>query len=1107
MLSQHPKRPGFSFVRRFVFWIGLALLALLAGDTNRRSLTASQTPEIEQEKPPATNADSNAAVNDQKPSFQRDVRPILSDKCFQCHGPDQNARMADLRLDDRMDAIDDRGGYRVIDERSPEDSELLARIFTDDPDLQMPPPESNKRLSDEERETLSAWVLGGAEYEQHWAFVPPQKSPIPVVTLDGQRTSNPIDVFVIAKMREQGLTPNPRADRPTLARRVSLDLIGLPPTREQLETFLRDSRIDAYERYVDQLIASPQYGERWARRWLDLARYSDTNGYEKDKPRSIWPYRDWVIDTLNLDPGFDQFTIDQLAGDLLSNPSPSQQIATGFHRNTMTNEEGGVDPQEFRFLSIVDRVSTTGTVWLGLTLGCAQCHSHKFDPISQTEYYGLFAYFNNADEPMYRVRNPKTEQERNSILQRIANMEAALPDQFELPAEKAESRQEGSEAQSPLEQFEEAFQAWRERTAPTVNRWRIARPTKVESNMPIVTIEEDGSVLALGDVTKSDVFAISIPIMSESITAVRLEVLADERLPYGGPGRSSIQAGVEKGGDFYLSDIELSLLDSETSESTTRLDQRSGRRFKFRSGSHSYSGDKRAASDAIDDRADTGWGVAGRTAQNHWAVFALDESLPGSSDTGQAIRIILRHRSFYPSGLGRFRISFTSDDQVFEAVDMPARIQDLLAVEEDRISTKELEELRRYFALTTPGLKEARAPINRLRQRLPKFPTTLVMQEREPQHARETFRHHRGEFLQPREQVPAGIPAVLDGSTSPTIRNRLDFARWLVASDQPLTPRVVVNRHWHAFFGTGIVNTVEDFGYQGESPSHPELLDWLAVDLIENDWSIKRLHRMIVTSDTYRQSSGISEEKLKLDPKNRWLSRSPRVRLDAEQIRDSVLIAAKLMSRQIGGPSVFPPQPPGITEATYSRMPWVESQGADRYRRGIYAFTKRTAPYAMFSLFDGPSGEACVARRTPTNTPLQALTLFNDAFLVEAAREMARSVSLQQPRSSIVKQADARDRESLIISDIFERCLSRRPTQVELERVIRFVDLQRSRLSQPTYEAHTIANAGSIQHWCFQIPFGTKTDTQLTKPEVVDLATWTLLCRSLFNLDEMISKP
>jgi cytochrome c553 len=956
--------------------------------------------------------------------FASKVRPILASACFKCHGPDDAARKAKLRLDAREEALKPaRSRKRAIVPGKPAESELVARIFSDDETEVMPPPATKLVLTKEQKEILKRWVEEGAEYSPHWAFVAPTRPAVPAVK-DAAWPRNPIDRFVQARLEKEKLSPSPVADRYTLVRRVFLDLVGLPPTPAEADAFVNDRRPGAYERLVDRLLASPAYGERWARRWLDLARYADTNGYEKDRPRSIWPYRDWVIAALNADMPYDQFTVEQLAGDMLPNPTRDQVIATGFHRNTMLNEEGGIDPLEFRFHAMADRVATTGTVWLGLTTACAQCHTHKYDPLSHKEYYGLFAFLNNADEPELEIADEETRKRQREI----ERAEAQLPNKLTAAQEKA-------------------FQKWLADERAKAVRWTALRPAEAKGSLPLLTVQPDGSVFVTGDQSKSDTYDLTFRGGWQAITAIRLEVLPDERLPRRGPGRIYYEGPP---GDFFLSELSLTA---------------DGKPVKLTGATQSYAKGGNTAQKALDGDQQSGWSIDGGQGRAHQAVFRLESPL----DAGE-LRLKMLFERYYAAGLGRFRVWVTSDARP-AARDLPAELERLLLIEPQKLTADQTAALRRHFALTSAETKALREPIERQRQQLGRPTTTLVFTERPPENPRPTFVHHRGEFLQPGERVEPGLPAVLSPAAGP--RDRLGFARWLVSPANPLVGRVTVNRHWATFFGTGIVSTPQDFGLQGDLPSHPDLLDWLALEFVERGWSVKHLHRLIVTSATYRQSSRVTPGLLARDPGNRLLARGPRVRLDAEVVRDLVLRSSGLLAMQLGGPSVFPPQPPEVTtEGAYGQLNWKVSDGRDRHRRGLYTFMKRTAPFALFSTFDGPSGEVCLARREVSNTPLQALTMLNDQTILDASREVARRMT-----------DDKGDLETRV-NRAFRDVLTRPPTAEEVAMLTRFLSAQRERFEKKELDAAVVAGAGAG----------------------ADRAAWTALARVLFNLDETIMR-
>jgi hypothetical protein len=984
------------------------------------------------------------------PDFSREVRPILSQHCFKCHGPDDGAREAKLRLDLREAATSqgDSGKIAIVPGK-PDSSELIRRIFSHDADVIMPPPAANKPLSDDERKILRAWVAAGAEYKPHWAFVAPVQTPPPAMPPSDTRSRNPIDAFIETQLKSSTLKPAPEADRYTLVRRVYLDLIGLPPTPEEADAFVSDPAPNAYERVLDRLLASPHYGERWARRWLDLARYADTNGYEKDRTRSIWPYRDWVIAALNADLPFDQFTIKQLAGDMLPNAALADRIATGFHRNTMLNEEGGIDPLEYRYYATVDRVGTTGTVWLGLTVRCAQCHTHKFDPIPHRDYYRMMSFLNNADEKQIDIPVPALVTRRREIERQIAAAEADLPNQH------APGGREGRA------KFDAEFERWDETESARASGWTVLHPSRAKANLPHLAIQPDDSILASGDQSKSDRYELRFEKLPPEITALRLDVLPDESLPEHGPGRVFYEGPF---GDFELS------------EWTAQAD---GSPVHFKSAVQSYAANTGGASAAIDGNPLTSWSINKRQGMPHSAVFILDQPLRNA----KSLSVGMLFEYYYACGLGRFRISATDKPVPAKRHVMPTEVDAILGLPRDRRSPAQRATLVQYFASIAPALKDRRKALRAQREQEPALPTSLVFSERPADNPRQTQIHKRGEFLNPTEPVEAEIPSLFGRLPKEYPHNRLGFARWLVDSRNPMVGRVAVNRQWQALFGRGLVRTSEDFGYQGATPTHPQLLDWLAIEFVRRGWSLKAAHRLIVTSATYRQASQVTLDALTNDPENKLLSHAPRVRLEGELVRDSALAAAALLAERLGGPSVFPPQPASVTEGSYGGMTWNVSQGPDRFRRGLYTFSKRTAPFAMLSAFDGPSGEECIARREVTNTPLQALTLLNDAQFMEIARGLA---------ADVVSKSDGKTES--IARILFRRCLTRPPDKSELAALVAFHSRMHARLEADPASAQEILSGGP------------EISAALPEKERPSLAAWTLVARGLLNLDEAITK-
>ncbi len=952
-------------------------------------------------------------------SYSRDIQPLLAKTCYACHGPDESSRQADLELNNRKVAIE----HSAIVPGKPEESELVRRIFSTDPAEQMPPPDAKESLTAAQKEKLKLWIAQGAKYETHWSFTPPIKPALPKVK-EQSWPKHAIDYFSLSQMEKRNSGPSPEADKYTLVRRVYLDLIGLPPTPREADAFVRDTSPKAYEKLVDHLLSSEHYGERWARLWLDLARYSDTNGYEKDRPRSIWPYRDWVIEALNRDMPYDEFSIKQIAGDMLPDRAMKDRIATGFHRNTMLNEEGGIDPLEYRFYAMVDRVATTGTVWLGLTTGCAQCHSHKYDPISHTDYYRLMALLNNADEPELAVKEPELVARRQALFEQINQLTKELKNQFP-PAQGS-----GSIKERRRQNFTEKFSDWVGEAEAKAVSWTPLRPSHLESNLPRLEVLEDRSIFSSGDITKRDVFELTFPLaeITEPITAFRLEALPDERLPAGGPGRAYYEG---RKGDFFLSEV---------------IGTIEGQPIKFSSASHSYgkisigSGNANAGN-VIDGDGSTGWSTAGREGEAHQLVLNLAKPI----DTKQPLVLKLIFERHFAASLGRFRISAATSTDSPQATSVPVEIEQLLAKGHQTWTAAERADVENYFLSVTPRLAEARKPIENLKSQLPSFPTTLVFEERPADNPRTTHRHHRGEYLSSREEVSPGVPKIFPPLPEGQPANRLTFARWLVSRRNPLASRVAVNRAWRAFFGNGLVRTNGDYGTQSDPPTHPELLDWLSCEFVEQGWSLKKLHRMMVLSATYRQSSVITQDRLNADPENVWLSRGPRHQVEAEMVRDILLKASGLLSEKIGGSSVYPPQPASVTALAYGNTPWKASEGEDRYRRSLYTFSKRTAPFAAYAVFNGPTGENCIAKRDRSTTPLQALTLLNDEMFLEMARALAADVMNVETKNDKIATA------------IFRRLLTRPPSEREQKALLDFYEKQQRRFAAGELDAAKVS--------------------------------------------------
>ncbi|MED5586366.1 MAG: PSD1 and planctomycete cytochrome C domain-containing protein [Verrucomicrobiota bacterium] len=906
------------------------------------------------------------------PDFNSDVLPILSNNCFQCHGPDAKARKAELRLDLREGATRDLGGYRAVSPGKPEESEIISRILSDDPEEIMPPPKVKKQLTASEKEILRQWVASGAEYREHWAFVAPAQAEIPVSPA-GRVVKNPIDRFVLARLKNHNLKPSSEATRSTLIRRVSFSLTGLPPTLEESDRFLADNAPGAYDRMVNRYLDSPAYGEHMARHWLDLARYADSNGYQYDTERQQWVWRDWVIDAYNRNKPFDEFTIEQLAGDLLPQASEQQRLATGFNRNHGITIEGGIIDEEYRTEYVMDRVVTTSQVWLAMTMGCARCHDHKYDAISQKEFYQVFHFFNQVPERGANGFAPK---------QRLASPLAATRKQ-ELENELKRLKEELNKPKN----LDVLLEKWTSQIAGQPGGgWQILSPKTMDSTGGSTLRKlDDNSILAGGTNPPKDIYEITAGTASGKLTAVRLEALTHETLPGGGPGRHS-------NSNFVLSEFELT--------AASARDPSLRKVVKFVQAKADYSQAKYEVSKAIDGTVDNlnGWAVDGPTRKKPATAIFIAKT-PFGYEGGTLLLFRLRHEgNFGAHGVGRPRLSVTDDPAgSLQLQGIPANIR-LIAARKPRDRTsQQAGQLKEYF-LTHHNpdriIKERIATLEK--QQTASFPETMIMQDMA--RPRATHILHRGQYNEPGEKVSAGVPAIFPAMRK-NHNTRLGFAQWLMDPTHPLTARVAVNRYWQQLFGTGLVKTAEDFGIQGELPSHPALLDWLALEFIRSGWDTKHMYRLILNSATYRQTANVGKAAYRSDPENRLLARGPRMRLDAEEIRDSLLASSGLLVRQLGGKSVYPYQPKGLwmelnNRPGYSKA-YPQGKGDDLYRRSLYTFWKRTVPSPMLKTFDAPEREFCTTRRSKTNTPLQALVMLNGTQFVEAARHLAQRMLIE----------------------------------------------------------------------------------------------------------------
>lgn len=953
--------------------------------------------------------------------FARQIRPILSDNCFACHGFDPGSRQGDLRLDDREAATVIHDGHAALVPGQPDRSDMWRRIVSNDPDEQMPPPTSGKKLSAEQKALIQRWIEQGAPYAPHWSFARVERPVTPV----GE--PHVIDAFIAERLKAHQLTLSAEADRHTLIRRLYQDLLGLQPTPEEADAFAADQSTNAYETLVDRILQNPHYGERWGRHWLDHARYADSNGYTIDGPRIMWPYRDWVIDAVNKDMPFDQFTIEQLAGDLLPQSSKPQRIATAFHRNTLINQEGGVKADQFRHEAIIDRVNTTGAVWLGLTVGCAQCHTHKYDPLSHRDYYQLYAFFNQCvDANNESTTVPVLEHElfgwTDEQLAKLEEVKALRVRQTELNQQLAAAQGSNLLAHD-----------WKWQPAELVDYRTLGMGSFLK--------QPDGSLLSDRKAEPNDTYLITIRTPAESIRAIRLRVLPHDSLPATGPGLAS-------NGNFVLSDIEIKIGDKVTRFTTAAAD---------------HSQPDFDVLKAIDDKPNTGWAINLNEAQRkakpdlkmngpHEAVFVLPSALPKSDNKGE-VPLYLKHEINQGYLIGRFAL-------------------DVSDVEAPKNDTTEL------LAQIDGNKKQ----IDQLESQLPGRGQTvkqMVMQDTEAR--QETYRLDRGDFLTPDKAggaLPASVPASLIIGDAPPFQSRLDLARWLVSRDNPLTARVMVNRVWMRYFGRGIVETENDFGSQGSPPTHPELLDWLAAEFMEQGWSMKKLHRLIVTSRTYRQASEERPEAVSVDPRNLLLAYQSRVRVDAEIVRDLILSSSGSLTEKIGGPSVHPPQPDGVYSFTQNKKEWREDKGRDRYRRTMYTMFYRSAPYPLLTTFDSPEFSTVCTRRSRSNTPLQALAVANDPMFIELAQKLAvRALTETQ-------EGDPATR----IRRVFRLCLIREPSAKEQATLLDYWQRQLARYVSETEAAQKLA------------------PTDLKDISAAEGAAWVAVARLLLNTDEFLTR-
>ncbi len=991
------------------------------------------------------------------PDFNRDVRPILADHCFACHGPDEKARKADLRLDLRKEALD------VLSPGKVDASELLRRLHTKDTSEVMPPPKFGKPVKPAQVEILKQWIAAGAEYKGHWAFEKPTRPAVPAVA---GAIKNPIDAFLLARLKQDGLAFSPEADKRTLIRRVTLNLTGLPPTAKDVADFLADESPRAYERVVDRLLKSVRYAERMTLDWLDAGRYADTHGYHIDSGRDMTRWREYVIRAFDTNMPFDRFTVEQFAGDLLPNPTLEQKIATGFHRNHMINFEGGAIPDEYQTAYVVDRVNTVGTVWLGLSVGCAQCHDHKFDPVSMKDFYSLYAFFNNIPERGLDGSKGNA----------VPFIKTPRPDQGKLVAElKAKVQGIEGKLSAAWPEVDAAQAAWEKAATQLTADWTVVKPVTVTSQggATLKTLE-DNSTRAEGKASAKEVYTATLKTDMKTATAFRLEALPDDAFPERGPGRSA-------NGNFVMTGVSVTL---------------DGKPVKLRAATADHS----QADGGFDVKTvltgGKGWAILPEVGKPHAAVFEFAEPL---STAGKELVIALKFESvFARHQIGRFRLSLTDSATPHQAGGPPAAVAAALKVDAKKRTDKQKNEVRKYYReVVSPLARTVSDGLAAARKELADAEKTtsdaMVMQELPT--PRDTFMLLRGQYDKKGEKVTMGVIESLAPMPTGAPNNRLGLAKWLVSGDHPMTARVTVNRFWQTCFGIGLVKTAEDFGTQGDFPSHPHLLDWLACEFVSpsdataHPWDVKHVVRLIVTSAAYRQSSNATPDLLAKDPENRLLARQSRNRLQAEFLRDQALAVSGLLNGEVGGQSVSPYQPKGIWEElsfrldnkNFSAQVYDQSTGKDLYRRSMYTFWKRTAPPPSMVTLDAPDREICTVRRGRTNTPLQALVLMNDPTFVEASRKLAERIMIEGGGTTEARIAFA-----------FETVAIRKPTEREVAVLKRVFDARKEKYTADPKAAENLLAVGESLR-----------DKSLP---AADLAAWSVVASTLLNLDEVLTR-
>ena len=964
-----------------------------------------------------------------KVEFNRDIRPILSDTCFHCHGPDEKERKAKLRLDIKGDALKPaKSGEVAIVPGKPEKSELMARVLTHDEDDIMPPKELNKPLTQAQKDLLKQWIAEGAEYQGHWAFITPSRPEVPQVPSFKSQIANDVDAFILSKLEKEGLKPSPEADKQTLIRRASLDLIGLPPTPEEVDAFVKDTSPQAYEKVLDRLLKSEHYGELMALQWLDFARYADSHGFQTDSSRQMWPWRDWVIKAFNENKPFDQFTIEQIAGDLLPDAKRDQIVATGFNRNHRLNGEGGIIAEEWRIENIIDRVETMSFTWLGLTMNCCRCHDHKYDPLTQRDFYSLFAFFNNVPESgtIQGTSNRSGGNSPPTIDVPTAEQEVKLA---KLNADLKAAQQRAADAAKTLPKLMAEWEPTAlAQIAEEKNAWEVIEPQSVKSQGGATMVRQgDGSYLATGTNPAKEVYVITAKMPDAPVSAFLLECFPDASLPTQSLGRSP-------NGNFVLEEFDVDIATPETAGNPVQVKIAKAQADYSQKGYEitNLQSDPAAKGRKKPAKRGPGWAIDGNTKKDaRKAMFVLDQPAPA----GSTVTITMKHGSFNQHSIGRFRLSASTLPAVAVKLDGKsdfASVRAILKTPAAKRDAKQKTELEKYYrtAVDSP-VRKADADLAAAKKATEDFekmlPTVMVMKEIDK--PRDAFILKRGEYDKPADKVSMITPAVLPPMPKGAPQNRLGLAQWMVDPSNPLTARVWVNRTWARLFGNGLCKTTENLGSQSDWPSHPELLDWLATEFIRMKWDMKGFQKMLMMSATYRQSSKITPALFERDPENRLLARGPRFRLGGEIVRDQALAISGLLVSKLGGPSVRPYMPEGVWDETskYGDLRGYKRATDDGlYRRSLYTIWKRSAAPPTMLLFDAPTREICTVKRSRTDTPLQALALLNEVTFVEASRALAQKMIKEggtTPEQRIAygyKRATAHDADAVSVKTLLK---------------------------------------------------------------------------------------